>query len=93
MGGEGRDEFENWAQLGRVTWHSLGSVGDGSSSFGPGVGPMGLKWDFGPTLQGPSLSRGAELVTTGPECGPSEDGPLKGWSSCLMGLLLCLGAV
>lgn len=72
MGGEGRDEFENWAHLGQVSWHRSGSVGDGPSLFGPGVGPVGLKRDFGPTMQGPSLSKGVELAVIGPVCGSSE---------------------
>ena len=56
----------------QATRHSSGSAGDGSGSVDPTVGPVGLKRDLGPSLQGPFLSKGAELVTTGPECGPTE---------------------
>ena len=72
MGGEGRGEFENWAQLGRVTRQSSGFAGDGSSASGPGIGPVGLKRDSGPTKQGPPPSRGAELAVTGIERGPAK---------------------
>ena len=82
MGGEGRDEFENRAHLEQVTRHSSGSAGDGLSLFGSGIGPVGLKLDYGPSMQGPSLSKGAEFVAVGPACGPSE-----GWASDELELL------
>ena len=71
--GEGRDEFENQTHLGQVTRHSSRSAGDGPSLFGPGVGPVGLKRNYGPSMQGPSLSKGAEVVAIGPACGLSEE--------------------
>ena len=93
VGGEGRGKFENWAQLGRVTRQSSGSAGDGSCSSGPGVGPVGLKRDFGPTTQGQSLSRGAELAATGLERGPAEGRASEGLELLSHGPALCLGTI
>ena len=91
LGGDDRDEFESWAQLGQVTRHSSGSTGDGSGSFDPGVGPMGLKRDFGPTLQGLLLSKGTEPVTTGPECGLTEGRAFDGLELLSHGPAIMLG--
>ena len=91
VGGEGRDEFENWAHLGQVTRHSSRSTGDGPSLFGPGVGPVGLKRDFGPTMQGSSLSKGFELAAIGPVCGPSEGRAFDGLELLSHGPAIMLG--
>ncbi|RVW77394.1 hypothetical protein CK203_048081 [Vitis vinifera] len=70
--GEGGVGFENWTHLGQVTRQSSRSAGDGSSSSGSGLGPVGLKRDYGPTTQGPLLSKGVELAADGIERGPAE---------------------
>ena len=72
VGGEGGVEFENWTHLGQVTRQSSRSAGDGSSSSGSGLGLVGLKRDYGPTTQGPLLSKGVELAADGIERGPAE---------------------
>ena len=72
VGGEGGDEFENWTHLGRVTRQSSGFAGDGSSSSGSGLGPVGLKQDYGPTTQGAPHSTGADLAAVGMEREPAE---------------------
>ena len=91
VGGEGRDEFENRAHLGQVTRHSSGSMGDGPSLFGLGVGPVGLKWDNGPSMQGPSLSKGVEFVAIGPACEPSEGRASDGLELLSHGSAIMLG--
>ena len=74
-----------------MTRQSSGFAGDGSSSSGPGLGSVGLKRDSGPTMQGPPLSKGAELVATGIERGLAEGRASEGLELLSHGPAIMIG--
>ncbi|RVX15985.1 hypothetical protein CK203_005413 [Vitis vinifera] len=85
--GEQVRQFENWALVGRATRQSSGFAGDGSSSSGLGCDPVGQKWTMAQLCKVGLLIRRMNGLQLGKKVSRLREGPPKGWSSCLMGLL------